>query len=282
MKKILFIAVAFASIITTNIFAQDTTKQVDLDRNYTWLGLGYSAMYFNHQGLNYVIDRYNNTRQGKPGQARLTTKMPKFHLLTGPQLSFGHMNNKFENGLFYEFTFGIYRADGNAEGINADSTKGSRLLQYRCGYYSLTGGIVPIQSEMLDIGFGMSADGFLSNVYTSTSASPSENVQMNTAIGISFFPQIHLFPLTKSFPAVIVIRPYYYLDILPSDFDNLNEKINPSSYDYETEFEKSKGKFSHLGLRVTLNIAFVARKQAATQQIKNRPGVKTKKKTSGF
>ncbi|NTW34282.1 MAG: hypothetical protein HGB12_16965, partial [Bacteroidetes bacterium] len=99
---------------------------------------------------------------------------------------------------------------------------------------------------------------------------------------ISFFPQIHLFPLTKSFPAVIVIRPYYYLDILPSDFDNLNEKINPSSYDYDTEFEKSKGKFSHLGLRVTLNIAFVARKQAATQHIKNRPGVKTKKKTSGF
>jgi hypothetical protein len=284
MKRKIFLFLMLFLISNSKIFSQDIQKY-DKDRNYFFIGGGFAVNTFSHNGLDYVIDRYNETRQGKPGQFRLTQNMDKIHSMFGYEVGFGWVSNKYDNGLFYTMNFQRTSGTSHGEGYTPLDTLNLNLqtrdLKASLDNFAMGIGLIPIQTPVLDIGFGMQMNMPILNFYTSLNSGSYEKIEYVDQIGFGGgFYMLFNFFLFKGFPLNLSAQPYYFFDFIPSDMSGLSEEINPATYTNDEE-KKLKGKMSQFGLQVQANICIFARKQKGSNRI-DRDKNKKKRDTKGF
>jgi hypothetical protein len=282
-KEYLFLILFLFSCST--IYSQDVQKY-DKDRNYFFIGGGGNWNSFSHSGLDFVIDRYNETRQGKPGQFRLTQKMDKINSMIGYNFGLGWVSNKYDNGLFYTMYFQHGSGSTYSEGYAPTDTLGLNLmrrdLKASLGNFSMGMGFMPIQTVVMDIGIGGQVNMDFLDVETKTDNTSYKKLTSDMGelgFGGSFYLLINFF-LSKSIPLCLSVQPYYFYDFLPSDMSDVNEEINSATYTADNAKDQ-KGKMSHLGLQVQLNLCLFARKQEGSQR-HEQDKKKKKRQTHGF
>lgn len=265
-------------VIAFQITRGQEKMKYDRDRNYFLIGAGYHLTNASNKGLNFVIDRYNQTRQGQQGAATLTKNMDYLKNMSGPAFGLFLLDNKYLNGAFFDMNISLLNSKAGAEGVDIQGNAASRDLQMKFFYWNFDFGYMFFQSQIIDVGLAAGTSLMFGNIDTRTGTNAFENVDEYVAGAFEIAPQINFF-LSKSVPFSLSVRPYYYLDILPSEFDNLNEKINPATYENDPE-QSQRGRFNHMGAQVRLNLMIRGAKQEGAREIKGKS--KTKKGTRGF
>ena len=276
MKKALTILI-LAGLITWTTSAQETMR-FDKDRNYYLFGVGYHVAAMHNPGLNYVIDRYNETRQGQAGAATLTKKMDYLNNPGGLAFGMFLLDNKYLNGYFFDLNAAFLKSKAHAEGVDANQNPASRDLEFRTGDYALDFGYMFYQSQFFDLGVGMGTSIIWGKISTRAGDAGFETAQDIVAGGFQVFPQLNFF-LSKAVPFSLSVKPYYYLDIIKADFSDLNEFINPYTAQND-QLADEQGRFSHLGAQVRLNLMIRAARQEGARNIHGKS--KTRKETQGF
>lgn len=274
-SRILFIMLL--TLVGRLVTAQETMRY-DKDRNYYLFGVGYHLTGIQNPGLNYVIDRYNETRQGQSGAARLTRNMDYLNNPGGFAFGMFLLDNKYLNGYFFDLNAAFLKSKARAEGVDVNQNPASRDLEFRTGNYSLDFGFMFYQSPFIDLGVGMGTSVQWGKIKTRAGDADFEDAQDIITAGFEFFPQINFF-LTKTAPVSLSVRPYYCIDLIKTDFNDLNEFINPYTA-LNDPTEDQKGRFSHLGAQVRLNLMIRGAKQEGARNIEGKH--KTKRGTQGF
>lgn len=269
----------FALIVITflNSSGQEK-KKYDRDRNYFLIGGGYQLTSASNKGLNFVIDRYNQTRQGQQGAATLTKKMDYLNNMSGPAFGFFLLDNKYLNGVYVDMNMALLKADSRAEGVDAFGNSASRDLQLNYSYWNVDFGYMFVQSQFIDLGIAAGTSLMVGKIDTRTGTNEFEKADDYISGAFEIAPQINFF-LTKSIPLSVSVRPYYFLDFIPSDYASLNEKINPYTAGGDPE-DSQLGRFNHMGAQVRLNLMIRGAKQEGAREIKGNGN--TKKGTKGF
>ncbi len=264
--------------IVTRLASAQETMRYDKDRNYYLFGVGYHLTGIQNPGLNYIIDRYNETRQGQAGAATLTKEMDYLNNPGGFAFGMFLLDNKYLNGYFFDLNAAFLKSKAHAEGLDVNQNPASRDLELRMGNYSLDFGFMFYQSPFIDLGIGMGTSFLWGTITTRTGNADFENAQDIISGGFQFFPQINFF-LTKSVPVSLSVKPYYYIDLIKTDFSDLNEFINPYTAS-DDPAEDQQGRFSHLGAQIRLNLMIRGAKQEGARNIEGKH--KTRKGTQGF
>lgn len=276
MKKIILLAFMIAAL--AELASAQETMRYDKDRNYYLFGAGYHLAGIRNPGLNYVIDRYNATRQGQSGAASLTKEMDYLNSPGGFAFGMFLLDNKYLNGFFIDLNAAFLRSKARAEGVDVNQNPASRDLEFRTGNYALDFGYMFFQSPVIDVGVGMGTSLLWGTINTRTGDAGFEEVQEIVTGGFQFFPQVNFF-LTKSVPVSLSVKPYYYIDIIKTDFDDLNEFINPYTAQNDPS-EEQMGRSSHLGVQARINLMIRGAKQEGARNINGKS--KTRRGTQGF
>jgi hypothetical protein len=262
--------------------SQDIQK-FDKDRNYFFIGPGLNWNSFDHTGLDFVIQRYNDTRQGKPGQFRLTRKMDDITSMLGYNVGLGWVSNKYDNGLLYTMYYQTASGSATAEGFAPTDTFNlflqRRDLKSTLGNFGMGMGFMPIQTPVLDIGIGGQINMDFLKIESRTNNGPFSELTSQLGFGGSVYMLFNFF-LSKKIPFCVSAQPYYFFDLLPSDMSEVNESINNATYQADSDKDQ-KGKMSHLGLQVNVNICLFAKKQQGSQR-HEQDKKKKKRQTHGF
>jgi hypothetical protein len=254
----------------------------DKDRNYFYMGPGVNFNTFNHNGLDFVIDRYNKTRQGGTGQFILSQDMGKIHTLTGFNGGFGWVNNQYGDGIFFMFNYMNGSGKSHAEGEDTFGIFGERDLKLSLAHWTMGIGWMPWQTPMFDVGIGYQFNIDMLQVDTRVNDGPWENLTGDLGelgFGSTLFLQFNFF-LFKGFPLSLGVTPYYMFDFMMSDMEDVNEAINPNTYSYDNE-DDQMGRMSHLGVQVNANLCIFARKQEGSQK-HTKDKTKNQRQTKGF
>lgn len=207
-----------------------------------YFGAGYNLASGGFDDLNYVIDRYNETR------SYLTTEMDNIHFNKGTVFSFGMA----PGGFIYEFGIQYNRAKTFARGVDATQTEQQRDLYLRLWNLYMDFGF-PITEEGVAIapGFGwdLTTVKFLTRVAPPDEIKDVDKTKSNMELGmhVRFFLKI-IMGGTDDGGAGLMIEPYYSLGIMAADLSQLNEELNPATW--QSDPEDLKEKYSFFGVRL--------------------------------
>ena len=136
MTRLLFLLVLTFSTVS----AQMLTAQ-----NYYYRGIGYNAALLKSEGLDFVIDRYNQTR------SYLDDKMEYCHYYDGPSFRSGLSYNHF----FIDFGFTYRSCKVSASGIDASGVRQQRDLKNKWNTFDLALGLGAGANENIALAFGV-------------------------------------------------------------------------------------------------------------------------------
>lgn len=242
MIRTILIISAFA--ISFSLFSQA--------HSFFYLGGGLTGSTTRLKGLNDVIDRYNETRQGGVGQADLIQELEHFHGQSGYEFSFGGIQD--DLGFFADLHLSFMNAESFAEGYNLDGTLARRELEYESVVFSGGVGASIIQNNFLEFGAGLSVDITWDKIYSKVNDEALEEIfEEEVPVAFSPFAQAHLF-LSRKIPLALFGRGFVQLPLLKSDFYELNKELNPATYVNDGE-----GDFKSLSWRpgFTIGVAFI-------------------------
>lgn len=270
MKRFI-VLISLNIILIYNVQSQEKQRKYDIDRNFFYLGAGGYMVTFNHYGLNKAIDNYNSYVQP-------IEKLRKINSAGGVLLNLGYVENKFFNGVIEEINIGYFPVTLNSHIDNFTKYK----FKIELYFFSNFIGYYFEQNNIFDLGFGFGIDMPYFRYYHAINDEKFELAgdEDFLGLGISFGLMVNWFPLTKTLPISIKLKPYYYFyDFLKSYFSNYDDgTIFPDSYASVTGYG---GNFNHLGVQISVNVNLFGKKQKSTEIIKNEKK-KTKKKTHGF
>jgi hypothetical protein len=205
-----------------------------------------------YKGLNYVIDRYNQTRQGQNGAATLSRNMRNLNVLTGLGWRLG-LNLPFTDagGMFFALNRTGRRAstfaqvtDVNGKSLQRDLRFTANSLNLEAGYYY--GG----SDDGLMINFGGSLDLITLKAKTRLGTSDYKTVMDEFNVGISLFVQGDVY-LNDNIS--VGLRPNYQYIPLTTSYADLNDAINPATAQYDTK-EAASSKGNNFTLSLMLNL----------------------------
>lgn len=203
------------------------------------------------RGLNYVIDRYNETRQGQPGAATLTRNMHNMHTLPGINWRAGILFGPGNNATFY---LGIMRQGrtastfAKAKDINGNETR--RDLRFTANIINVDLGIGGIDEHAFFL-FGLSSGFIFNRAYTKiTGQNEYQRVMDELGVGLSPFIDFNI-PLKG--PLGIGIRASYMATTVKTNFGDLNKAINPATYINDPP-EKVESRMGNFSLNIMMNI----------------------------
>ncbi|MEO0899123.1 MAG: hypothetical protein AAFY71_22110 [Bacteroidota bacterium] len=191
-----------------------------------WLKGGLITQFSRPNGLNYVVDRYNETR------SFLTTEMKPFNNLNG--YSYGFMVNV-EN-LFFEASYDHRSQNRFARGIDATNQEVERQIR------------ASINSFGFGFGYGVIDGGFGFAIGGRANAGP---LRVRTKIGTinevrslgweedDVFNQLHI-DLDLNIKLILrylVIEPYYSIQLVAqtNNMAEVNEQLNPNTFQNDPE-----------------------------------------------
>lgn len=207
-------------LLSTSLFSQA--------HSYFYLGGGITGSMTHLKGLNDVIDRYNETRQGGEGQANITRELEYFSAQSGYEFSFGGVQD--DLGFFADLHLSFMNAETFAEGFNLDGTPARRELEYESVVFSGGVGASIIQNNFLEFGAGLSVDVTWDKIYSKVNEEAIEEIfEEEVPVAFAPFAQAHLF-LSRKIPIALFGRGFIQLPLLRSDYSELNQALNPATY----------------------------------------------------
>lgn len=245
MKKILTFLLLFISLNKT--FSQE------LDLKFYVTG-GYNFNFPNASSVNYIINRYNDTRN------YLTTQMGEINTLSGTDFSAGILlegNNSallIEAGLTFKNS-GVKYAEGTVSGdsFRRDFKIYNTLFNFGAGY-------MLNYKKPVDIGLGLFVD-FGSFTYDTriykTNETPPDYTDISPAnsSALSFTPVVFLnLNIIDNF--AISVRPYYFAQLFSQDLTDVHTALNPNTWQNDNADDYNSETFSGFGVDLKGVISF--------------------------
>ncbi|NTW33737.1 MAG: hypothetical protein HGB12_14145 [Bacteroidetes bacterium] len=195
-------------------------------QSFGYFSGGYNRAYTNLKNLNYVIDRYNETRTW------LSSKMENITYLDGISFNSGGGGKK----SFFDMSWSNRSVIKIAQGDNG-SGMGERELKLRMNSFSFSEGfMIGGIDGFLPIYFGISMDLCQLKVFTrSASLGELKNEEYIVAYkkflpATSFFLQHIITARAKKGGIGLLLKPYVQIPWYSVDFLNVNSTINPNTY----------------------------------------------------
>jgi hypothetical protein len=205
-----------------------------------------------YKGLNYVIDRYNQTRQGQNGAATLSRNMSNLNILPGLGWRLG-INIPFDdgNGMFFALNRTGRRASTFAQATDVTGKNVQRDLRFTANSLNLEAGYYYGGSdEGLMLNFGGSLDLITLKAKTRLDDNDYKTVMDEFNVGISLFMQADVY---LSDIISVGFRPNYQYIPLTTTYGSLNDAINPATSQLDTK-EAVSSKGSNFTLSLMLNL----------------------------
>jgi hypothetical protein len=217
MKKILFSAL----ILQTGL----------LHAQYGYIALGYNGNYLSAENLDFVIDRYNETR------VYLDDQMEYPHYLDGFDIHIGGGDK-----VLVDVGYTWRSAKVSASGVDASLTEQQRDLKFKFGAFDFGLGFNVINSgTVVSIGYNLTVG---TEKYFSRLA-PVGDVDKEDydLIFKSFNPGgdvfiQFLFPFSDN--NSLLIKPYYHFSYVVTDYAALNEALNPATASFDEPILESQ------------------------------------------
>ncbi len=239
MKSIFLIAIAF-TLAMPAAFSQS----VELVG-----GIGVNASQGKYKGLNFVLNRYNQTRQGQSGAAKVQTAMGTINSLTGISWQLG-LTVVDENLVFYTGVNRIGRAGSTFSKVtDINGSTGQRDVRFTANSVNLELGLGARNKRFMGI-LGGSLDFIKNKAYTKLNSNEYNKVMDEFNLGFTFFADINVF-VSKNF--ALSVKPYWQAVLIDTDFTDLNRAINPATY-YNDDYEDVSSSASNIGLQIQLRI----------------------------
>lgn len=203
------------SLVTFFVTVQHARAQ-----GYDYFGIGYNAALLKSEGLDFVVDRYNETRP------YLTTQMPHPQYFDGISIHGGVG----KGALLLNFGYTQQSCVVSASGIDATGVEIQRDLKDKWNTIDVGLGVNLGNSETkalaLGVNFGLNSEKSLtrSDIPDDIGKANFEQVQKQFKIGISPFLQ---FIVASDGGAGLLIRPYYAWSPVKTEYSELNGFINP-------------------------------------------------------
>lgn len=234
-----FSTLVFFLIFCSSVFSQEFRFVGGIGANFSRGDL---------DGLNFVLNRYNQTRQGQTGAAKITRPMQDINALVGIGWQLG-INIEFSNDFIMAAGLNRVGRRGStfAEGTDINNSTVRRDVRYTANTYNFDFGL----GKVLDGGyllFGASVDFYNAKAYTRVNNNDYENVMTDLGLGASFFADLTFF---LSDNVAIGLKPYYQFGLLKNDFSDLNQAINPATYTND-DFEDLQSLPNNIGVQLQL------------------------------
>lgn len=230
------------TIIISIIFLQTNAQRAGI-----YIGGGFnSSSYSSTPLLNSILDEYNTTR---PWLSK--TMDTKMNPMTGLCFNSGIVLGK----IFMEFDWVGRNKETYAEGIAPSSgLMGRRDLKIRANTFNSGIGLMVIPY----LGLGLSADFGTVTCFTRTydnGTTPPDYTKVffsDLTAGVSFFAQV-MIPISKSGFSHFVIKPYYQLMIIRSDYGSLHDDLVGSNVFYTAPDGDLRSNF---GFEIKIQLGF--------------------------
>ena len=205
-----------------------------------YLGAGWNFSSGSFKNFNYVIDRYNETRD------YLNDDMDKLHYNGGITIDFGVMMPYFQGGFGLQWN----RAKMQATGVVND-IEFQRDLWFRSFNFPLELGIALGEEGIVTIpGIGLNFMfwHYLTRAAEKNDIEDEEFIESDTDVGmqIKFYTKF-VFGGIEDAGFGLVLEPFYNLGFLGCDMTNMNQILNPNTY-YDDPIKQEK--FSNYGVRL--------------------------------
>ncbi len=213
------------------------------------VGLGYQVGFFNTDSINFILQRYNDTR------SYLSNKMRDIKMVSGLVIPVQGLIGSGNTGLMYEFGFTLAKAKRHAVGIDNSGIKQERQVKVGFNVWNL--GLGPafvgkyaVVAPMLGFEIGM--------VKVKTRAAPSNEVSRADWIKVVSRPCVSgslsmlCWVGSGASGFKLGLQPYYRLGFLKSDMQELNTAINPATWANDAGTQAQK--ISYSGLKLMLMI----------------------------
>ncbi len=233
------ILVLFIGVFSFNTYSQ----------SQFWFGMGYNMSRFKlDNSINYVIDRYNQTRTGY-----LTKTMDNIHFTDGMALSFGFNNERF----IYDLSYTGKRQTVSAQGNSTQNGNSQRDLRLKSKCFSMGLGYALLNSQTFSVSLCATID--MMNFKTETRVGEVseikkedfEKISNDIDIGTTFYFQF-LVGSARGKGLALLVRPYYQFNYIKLNFYDVNERINPNTYYNDSYY--LEGRPSNIGLSLMLAI----------------------------
>lgn len=223
--------------------------------DYFYLTAGYNFTFPSAGDLNYIIDRYNETRN------YLTKDMGNVNSLSGPAFSAGYGMSTGEGAWIFEggITFnssGEKSAEGVVQGVTAQ-----RDLKVKTFLVNLGIGYLFNSGKLFEYGFGLFTDiGSLkieTRVYNQGDAIPDYTditPEGNTSL-LAFTPT-GFFNINFTKSAALSVRPFYFGQIFKQDLTEVNKTLNPNTWIYDDSENFDSETLSSFGFELKAVISF--------------------------
>lgn len=210
VKRIAILALFSLLIIAQRASAQD----------FDYFGAGYNMAFLKSDQLDFVVDRYNETR------TYLTEEMNYPRYFDGISLHGGIGRNAF----LFNFGYTQQSSVVGAEGVDASGVLVRREVKDKWNTIDIGLGVNLGSSDTkalsLGVNFGLNSEKSLTRADAPDAIGKANFEQVNKQfkIGISPFAQ---FIVATEDGVGILFRPYYAWSPVKTDYTNLNEYINP-------------------------------------------------------
>lgn len=195
--------------------------------NSVYMAGGYSFQFVTADPMNYIIQRYNETRDF------LTEDMGDINFSSGAAFSFGFGMGEDEDFLLFEIgltlgSTGPKSAVGPVDGVS--KTRDVKLASY----YINTGFAYLLQNEnKFEYGLGLFIDygafRAKTRIYNTNSSKPTFTDIGEPQTLLAFTPTLFLdYNFSDQFG--LTFRPYYRAQLVSQDLSYVNEFLNPSTY----------------------------------------------------
>ncbi|EAY24629.1 hypothetical protein [Microscilla marina] len=217
---------------------------------HTILGGGYHQVNVKADGLNYVIDQFNQTRRLTGDQA-----MAKVERLTGFSSFLGTYGYLGRTPFLLEFRYGNAGQTLTATERPPGQPPIDHELRFNMHNIQLGLGLMATSSEYFGIGIGIAPDIGINTINDKTGAGSAEIVN-NFNSGVSFFLPVY----ALLGPIMLGVRPYYTLQLGSSDYTELNASLNPSTYQTNPA-DAQNSTMNHFGIEFRVGLLLSKRER---------------------
>lgn len=210
---------------------------------FGYMSMGYNANLFESEQLNFVVDRYNETR------TYLDEEMAHPNYFDGFEIHAGGGDN-----VLVDIGFAWRSSKVSASGVDASGTNQQRDLKYKFGSFEFGIGYVAVKGE-IKIAAGYNQTLGSEKAYSRVDLAEEVNSTDYDLVFKSFNPGADIFILFI-FPVAdgnaILLRPYYHFSYGTTDYAGLNEALNPATAAADPQVLESSFK----GFGASLQIGF--------------------------
>lgn len=195
-----------------------------------YMAFGYNLNFFSSEQMDFVVDRYNETR------TFLDNEMEYPHMMDGFTMRIGG-----GDAVFADLGFSWKGDEINAYGTDLSNNSFERNVKYTFSAWDLGVGLGLGERRLIGIGYCFT---FGNEKIYNRVASPEEIdntdydvVSKTFMLGGNVFLQI-IAPLDNN--VAIIFRPYFQMNYFNNDFAPLNAVINPNTFQNDPDVLESK------------------------------------------